>query len=634
MDTVSRLAYRPDIDGLRALAVLSVIGFHAFPGYVRGGFIGVDIFFVISGYLITGILLREQAAGRFGIVRFYQRRIQRIFPALTLVLFACLSFGWFALLAEEYARLGRHTAAGAGFIANLAYWSEAGYFDTASILKPLLHLWSLGIEEQFYIAWPALLLLVWRSRLPLAITLSAAIAASFGLAVVGVATNPVMAFYSPLPRAWELLAGAALAARPASSPARPVKANLLAIIGLLTLVSGIVGMNKELPFPGSWALVPVLGTLLIVAAGDAAWINRHLLGSRPAVWIGLISYPLYLWHWPLLSYATILESGEVPRGYRIAAVILSLLLAWATYRLVELPVRTSRRPRMTALLLACMACLGSAGYAIHALDGVPTRFAGSDIEPAELPKPTRAVTICRRSLPHADYKNNICRHTATPHLAIIGDSHAGHLFEGFLRSDDDVFSQVMVMGRGACPPVLGIESQPGCLAIIETAVAIIEATPSIETVLLSAYYASEFPNAPKDDRTSQERLFLAGYGAMIERLTRSGRRVYFVEDVPTLDFNPEMCMKRPLRLPYSNHGQCQIAFERVQKQRANYDRLISELAARNPTLSILRTRDFFCDREVCRAKVDGNLMYKDFNHLTKAGSIHLARRLIPQLRSH
>ncbi|MEO8298688.1 MAG: acyltransferase, partial [Burkholderiales bacterium] len=201
--------YRPDIDGLRALAVVAVVCFHAFG--VRGGFVGVDVFFVISGYLITGILLRDLSLGRFSIARFYARRVRRIFPALTVVLLATLVAAWFLLWSDELQQLGKHTAAGAGFVANLMYWNEAGYFDRASEAKPLLHLWSLGIEEQFYIVWPLLLWLAARSRLPIAWVTLLLCVASFVWNVVQLPHDPTAAFYSPLGRAWELLAGAAVA---------------------------------------------------------------------------------------------------------------------------------------------------------------------------------------------------------------------------------------------------------------------------------------------------------------------------------------------------------------------------------------------------------------------------------------
>jgi peptidoglycan/LPS O-acetylase OafA/YrhL len=316
---VSHLEYRPDIDGLRALAVLSVVTFHAFPGWIRGGYIGVDVFFVISGFLISGILFEHLASGIFSFSGFYARRVRRIFPALLLVLLACLAFGWFWLLSDEYAQLGKHIAAGAGFASNLVLWSEAGYFDNSAETKPLLHLWSLGIEEQFYLVWPLLLWLTWKLRLNL-LTLTVLVAlGSYYLSIQGIEHDAAATFYSPLTRFGELLSGAFLARielhRKASHAAATLKlddwfsrviyehpgeadgttlANVASALGLLLLAYGVWRMDGEIGCPGKWALVPVLGAALIISAGQKAWINRVLLSNRIAVWIGLISYPLYL----------------------------------------------------------------------------------------------------------------------------------------------------------------------------------------------------------------------------------------------------------------------------------------------------------------------------------------------------
>jgi peptidoglycan/LPS O-acetylase OafA/YrhL len=311
---LSHPKYRADIDGLRAIAVLSVVAFHAFPGVVRGGFVGVDIFFVISGYLICTILFQNLERGSFSFTEFYVRRIRRIFPALVLVLVFVMVVGWFVLTADEYRQLGKQVAGGAGFVSNLLLWREAGYFDSSAEIKPLLHLWSLGIEEQFYLVWPCLLWFAWRRRFsPLTLTLVVA-AASFCLNIAVVQGDMVAAFYSPVTRFWELLSGSLLAwwhlHRAPDRAAGPVTANLLSGSGLALLAAGFGMIHGELRFPGFWAAIPVAGALLVIAAGPAAWGNRVVLSSRICVWFGLISYPLYLWHWPLLSYARIVQGGH------------------------------------------------------------------------------------------------------------------------------------------------------------------------------------------------------------------------------------------------------------------------------------------------------------------------------------
>lgn len=383
---LSHPKYRPDIDGLRAVAVLAVVAFHAFPSWIRGGFIGVDVFFVISGYLISTIIFENLDKGTFSFTEFYSRRIRRIFPALLLVLIACFAFGWFALLADEYKQLGKHIAAGAGFISNFTLWNEAGYFDNLTETKPLLHLWSLAIEEQFYIVWPLLLWLAWKRKFNLlTITIVVAIA-SFVLNIKGIKQDIVATFYSPQTRFWELLSGSLLAwitlykkdtftnvklklddwlscivhseKQEANSK---TLSNVLSFIGLLLLVYGFWRINKELSFPGQWALVPVLGAVLIITAGSKAWVNRTILSNKVAVWFGLISYPLYLWHWPILSFAHIVQSDS--RNIRIAAVVLSILLAWLTYKLIERPLRFGNFSKLkVTILVFLMTLIGTLGY--------------------------------------------------------------------------------------------------------------------------------------------------------------------------------------------------------------------------------------------------------------------------------
>ncbi len=354
--------YRADIDGLRAIAVLMVLGFHAFPKRVPGGFVGVDIFFVISGFLISTILLENLAQERFSFAEFYIRRIKRIFPALLLVLFSTLAFGWLVLLSDEYRALGKHVMSGAGFVSNLLLWQESGYFDPAAESKPLLHLWSLAIEEQFYIVWPLVLWASYRQKLNLLLITLAVAACSFALNIRSVGTDTVAAFYAPQTRFWELLTGS-LAAWLALYPPSWLKGSrwqgghLPSVLGFGLLCAAFYLVNRDSVFPGWWAILPTVGTVLLIWAGPAGIFNRHILANRLLVWFGLISFPLYLWHWPLLSFSRIVE-GDLPGpGVRLAAVAASVILAWLTYRFIEKPVRSGKgggNARTTGALIMAM----------------------------------------------------------------------------------------------------------------------------------------------------------------------------------------------------------------------------------------------------------------------------------------
>jgi len=397
---LSHPKYRPDIDGLRAIAVLSVVAFHVFPVSIRGGFIGVDVFFVISGFLISTIIFENLDRGTFNFYEFYARRIKRIFPALLLVFLATYILGWFTLLADEYKQLGRHISAGTAFLSNFLLWSEAGYFDNLAETKPLLHLWSLGIEEQFYIVWPFILWFTWKQRLNL-LTLTIVLAlVSFFLNVKGVNKDEIAAFYSPQTRFWELLSGSVLAwlalynrdwfffyrLRIDGWIAKAVYRervetngillnNSTSIFGFLFLVYGFLKITKDVSFPGNWALFPVLGTVLVISAGPKAWVNRCILSNKILIWFGVISFPLYLWHWPLLSFARIIE-GETPGfGVRIAIVSLSVLLAWLTYKLVECPLRFGHYNKVKVVgLVTIMAIFGGIGYMTYDRNGLTFRL--------------------------------------------------------------------------------------------------------------------------------------------------------------------------------------------------------------------------------------------------------------------
>lgn len=341
--------YRPDIDGLRAFAILAVVIFHAFPTLLSGGFVGVDVFFVISGYLISSIIFKNLESGTFSFYDFYRRRVRRIFPALLLVLATTFTLGWIILLATEFQQLNKHIAAGLGFVQNIILFQESGYFDVSSELKPLTHLWSLGVEEQFYLAFPIISLFIWRWGRNALTIIALMLLASLYLNIVEVSTNSSAAFFLPQYRFWELLCGSVLAYIVVTRKPVPlslITSHLASIFGLGLLIASIVFINKNLQFPGYWAIPPVLGSVLVIASGPKAVINKYIFNNRIAVWIGLISYPLYLWHWPLLTFARIIES-EVPNPQtRIVVILASLGLSWVTYRFVEKPFRAKSNPRV------------------------------------------------------------------------------------------------------------------------------------------------------------------------------------------------------------------------------------------------------------------------------------------------
>jgi peptidoglycan/LPS O-acetylase OafA/YrhL len=451
------VAYRTDIDGLRAVSILLVVGYHAVPWLVPGGFIGVDIFFVISGFLITRIILTQLKAGTFSSMEFYARRIRRIFPALIVVLAVTYLIGWFFLLPDGFSLLGKGTAAGVGFVSNLFQLTQLGYFAPDATENPLLHLWSLGIEEQFYIVWPLLLWVLSGSKRRW-FWIAAIAAASFGLSMMIFFGYKEWAFYSPLSRAWELLAGGMVASRYVDHPEYEQERftqrdNLLATIGIVAIAGAAIALNQSSLFPGIWALLPVLGAVLIIVSPNSL-VNRILLSNRPMVLIGLISYPLYLWHWPLLSYLSIARHG-VPNFLEIwIAVIAAVVLAWLTFRFVEIPLRRNRNA--VPGLSFGLATIGVAGIVTAIASGFGFRFPPEIRDIALLPQQNNAGfrDKCFLEAPGAEFNASCIDQGENPLLFLWGDSTAAALYPGLRKAQQTVPFRLAHFAAPACAPIL------------------------------------------------------------------------------------------------------------------------------------------------------------------------------------
>ncbi len=386
-----RPKYRPDIDGLRAVAVLSVVFYHGFPGSLRGGFVGVDIFFMISGFLISTIIFQSIDQGSFSVSNFYSRRIRRIFPALAIVLISVLAFGWLCLFPDELQQLGKHTAASAGFIQNFILWREVGYFDNASETKPLLHIWSLGIEEQFYLIWPLLLWMASKlgkindghhEKLCCFLATISVFVLSFVLNLDLVKLDPAKTFYLPQYRffelalggmlSWWVLYGSGIWTTPVDKQKRAFLArfderrirNVSSITGFLILLIAFGQFNKQTVFPGKNALIPIFATAMIIWAGPQSWFNNKILSNKVLVWFGLISFPLYLWHWPIFAFGRIVYGGIPALEFRFIAVAISILLSWLTVRFIEGPFRfgNTRVPLKLATLGLVVCAVGGIGF--------------------------------------------------------------------------------------------------------------------------------------------------------------------------------------------------------------------------------------------------------------------------------
>ena len=554
--------YRPDIDGLRAFAVLAVVLYHAFPNAVRGGYVGVDIFFVISGFLISSILFTEIAEDRFSLATFYGRRIRRIFPALAVCLAAVLAFGLVYLMPFELAQLGKHVFFAAGFLSNIALWSESGYFDAAATTKPLLHLWSLGIEEQFYIVWPALLWVAFRVKAAVARLLAVLFLASFALNVVLANTNIMSDFYLPMSRFWELLAGAGLAWR-RQIVLEPNARSLISLAGLAALLISAALFTPDMRFPGWPALLPVAGATAIILAGPEAVVNRTVFSNRAVVFVGLISYPLYLWHWPLIAYAYVMRSGKMPTPLLATALVaLSFLLAWATYRFIEVPVRYgAHRQYLTGIVAVCVVALGACGLATWIQSGFPGRFPGLDMQKISEAKidspfqPTKGMEV-------SDHDHTFVTHLGEGErkVAFGGDSllfHYGPRVQQ-LADEGQLAASTYFVSAGSCAPVPRVIQQdyfahcanlPGILAELVR-------REKVQSVVLGASwsgYSGESVLIERGDRrlplNTQEGqdAFYANLEDYVRMFQGLGANVYLVLGPPVHGrFNPAAMVTRSL----------------------------------------------------------------------------------------
>jgi peptidoglycan/LPS O-acetylase OafA/YrhL len=617
--------YRPDVDGLRALAVLSVVGYHAFRSVVRGGFIGVDIFFVISGFLISSIIFESLEKGSFSFIEFYRRRIARIFPALLLLLFACYAFGWLVLLPFEYKQLGKQIAGGAAYVSNFVLWNEHGYFDQAADAKPLLHLWSLGIEEQYYIFWPLLSYVAWKRRLNLlAITLAIA-AVSFALNVGEASTDVVAAFYSPQTRFWELLVGSALAygvlhRERWASDGNVVVTEARSLMGATLIAVGFATINVDRAFPGWWALLPTIGTALIISAGATTWLNRTVLSNRVLVWFGLISYPLYLWHWPLLSFAHVVENGLPSRPLRLVAVAASIGLAWSTYELVEKPLRFGRFNAAKAVgLFACMIVVGALGFQCFATGGLTSRA---------IAKSTRQLTAAIADRDYYDTPSlsgkpgditNRFTGLSPQSVLFIGDSIMAQYYPRVakLYADRDKLPRYSALfaAKPGCRPIPHGETvntkNYGCdayyVAVMRTA------RDSIyRKIVISANWQTMFSDEVGTENLSE-------FSADINALRQLGKTIVLVSLQPHSSRVDPLQLAKPLRLALFSRDARRIP-QNLWQDRPQLERQDQEVTARLADFAravgatVVNPFDYFCTSAKCPVVVGGKPLYRDAWH--------------------
>jgi peptidoglycan/LPS O-acetylase OafA/YrhL len=551
------MEHRPDIDGLRAIAVLAVVFYHAELWPFSGGYVGVDVFFVISGYLITGIITREVNRGSFSLASFYERRIRRLFPALFAMLAFCVVAAHALFLTTEYREFGKSVISALLFSSNVFFWNLGlEYFETPAEVQPLLHTWSLATEEQFYLLFPVFLFVLSRIRIPWIWGVAAALIVSFSVGVWGVRNYPEAAYYLLPSRAWELMIGAALALYSGDPPRSVVGRSVICAMGLGLIGYAVIGFTDATTFPGYMAAVPCVGTALVIYTGTSGSAANRLLSWRPLVIVGLASYSLYLWHWPILVFGKYALLGSITPWHVAALLALSLAVSLVSWRYIEEPFRRKRLVKSREGAFASAAAgtfvLGVVGLGVANTSGrVPdqleilTRVETHQHQYRDCHNPTvaqiRGGEVCVLGVRDTD-----------PRVALWGDSHAEHHIEAVALAAEREDMSVMVLTAGGCAPLVGVEMARGggdCRERARASADLIHRTESIDTVILSAYWkvfatghsyrhdGRYLVDAHSDGVSSRETA--GAFTRGLERTLRelSGYRVWIMEDVPILGFD-------------------------------------------------------------------------------------------------
>jgi peptidoglycan/LPS O-acetylase OafA/YrhL len=669
--------YRPDIDGLRAIAVLSVVLYHFRCVGFSGGYVGVDIFFVISGYLIGGIIIGDSSRGVFSYVRFYTRRIKRLFAAYFIVGMATLAAGWWLLMPADYRAYAKTLIASTAFLSNVVFYHDAGYFDASSSSKPLLHTWSLGVEEQFYIFFPILIRIALRFggkaatlRTILAVAVASLVASQYLLV-----RDPPASFFLLIPRAWEMMLGAAASQILADDRRLPAAAGRVLTWVALAAIAATIGLfNDRTPFPGLSALPCCLATawLLWYGARQPGDAVERTLGKWLPVAVGRISYSMYLWHWPVYVFLLYYLAGSFPWEARLAAFALTCILSVASWRYVEQPVRyTKRGPKVVfGGFVAGSLVLAALGFLVWRTDGVPNRLppslqaiayaAGDFMKPRDQCREQHESGFCQLGIEGA------------PHFLVWGDSHARANFDGLNLAAKEQGVAGALFWQGGCMPAFDIRKtetasgpEADALCTLHNAEVrrYLGEHGTIKKVLLigrwSYYTEGEGIGEDRQNRIRVERITPAATASAgdpsssrvssdeasivtsalsdsVRWLHDNGFEVYVMEQPPEI---PEFIGRRLFQTVRGNHASVEqaiadfgsVAREAVDRRQMAANEALQLLAARGEA-TLLPTHDLFCGRESCTAWGGSAPAYFDNNHLTNQTSQRIHGIFVPAMR--
>ena len=631
------LKYRPEIDGLRAIAVVAVILFHAGFSTFGGGFVGVDVFFVISGFLITSIIVKDVEAGTFSYWNFYERRARRILPALFLVMLCCIPFAWMWMLPRALKAFSVSVEWVCLFASNILFWQQSGYFDAAAEMKPLLHTWSLAVEEQYYIIFPIAVLLAWRLGRRNLIWLIALVAvSSLALSEYASRYHPGANFYLLPTRAWELMAGS-LCSFAAIRPS-PWRDNLLSAAGFAAIILSILVYDGSTPIPSLYALPPVLGTCAIMLFATKSTIVRSVLSLRPIVGIGLISYSAYLWHQPLFAFARIRFLSQPTWQLMLGLSILSLCLAYLSWRLVEVPARRRGElpfpnRRIAFVTLGTVAAVFiAAGMAGRLTKGFPTRLS-PDLLALE-----QRVTANQGLSEDCDGEFTVsqnCRTGGVAEILLWGDSFAMHLVDG-LRASNPQLSFIQLT-KSFCGPVIGIAPISAkypvswadqCLHFNDQVLDIARQTKSLKYAVLSSPF-DQFLNDGATVLTADHKIVpgstvtLSAFKQTLKTLTTLGIQPIIFSPPPSPGFDVGACLVDAARFR-DETAACDFSLKQAVERQKVVRAFLAEIAN---DYTVVWLDAAICDGDTCSASKDGNFIYRDDRHLSREGSEYVGRKM-------
>ena len=636
------MKYRGEIDGLRTLAVVPVILFHAGIAPFGGGFIGVDVFFVISGYLISTIIINELDEGRFSILRFYERRARRILPALFFVMLACVPFAWFWLMPRDLKDFAQSLTAVTFFVSNFLFWLEAGYFETTAELKPLLHTWSLAVEEQYYIIFPVLMMILMPlGRRAVMGWLLALFAISLIASQWGIYNRPSATFFLLPARGWELLVGVFAAMYLQKNPGftRNTQAELLSVAGLLLIIVPIFIYTHETPFPGAYALPATIGTALIILFARAGTLANKLLAARPMVAIGLVSYSAYLWHQPVFAFFKHRFGSGLFEDYVFALIALSLLLATFSYWVVERPFRrTASLKKLCLSMGACFVMVAGAATmfltTVHEnYKAVPSYQWALEHASPELIKYLERRDVRRNcDTKIAELGMEYCRFGAPdqePTIVMWGDSLSGASLHGMHEVALENGIAGMAFVTDGCPPIPGLRNTvlPTCTA--ETHVAVldqIQKLNDLELVMIigNLSVAMQAGSVFFDGEETSPEKVRAQVQKSVDIFHDMGAKVVLIEQGPIYDAS---VAEHEIQRIRSDHDASQIIPRADQLEAVEPTRGLADVVD-----TYIETVDFYCDATQCPSiDSDGNMVIFDRNHVTKSYSVKLATLIFDRL---